>query len=174
MISKDGAFLEREAKRQIAEAQQERQAQIISGQKAKDAETIAPDAGFDTTSAEAQLGRPLLSPEVQKRLKKLNTGLFFERSIADPSKIGIYIYDGASNPGTIWAGRRFVLGMEAGMNPEFSVRQTDGTKITKEVRGWRTVLVRLIRERLIGRGAVEVMFNIAGGRESENWWKFVN
>lgn len=174
MLAKDSEFLKREAKRQIAEAQQDRQAQIISGQKAKDAETIAPDAGFDTTSAEAQLGRPLLSSEVQKRLRKLNPSLSFERAVADPSKIGIYVLDGVSNPGTIWAGRRFVLGMEAGMNPEFSVRRTDGTKITKEIRGWRTVLVRLIRERLIGRGAAEVMFNIAGGRESENWWKFVN
>jgi hypothetical protein len=174
MLSKDGAFLEREAKRQIKESLAERQTQIIAGQKAKDAETIAPDAGFDTTLAEAQLGRPLLSSEVQKRLKKLNTGLCFERALADSSKIGIYVYDGVSNPGTVWAGRRFVLGMEAGMNPEFSVRQTDGTKITKEIRGWRTVVVRLIRERLIGREAAEVMFNIAGGRESENWWKFVN
>lgn len=174
MIAKDGDLLKREADRQIKEALAERQAQMLAGQKAKDAETIAPDAGFDTTSAEAQLGRPLLSSEVQKRLKKLNPSLSFERSIADPSKIGIYVADGISNLGTLYAGRKFVLGMEAGMTPEFSVRQTDGTKITKEIRGWRTVLVRLIRERLIGRGAAEVMFNIAGGRQSENWWKFVN
>jgi hypothetical protein len=174
MLAKDSEFLKREAAAQIREAQQDRQAEMLATQKAKDAETIAPDAGFDTTSAAQQLGRPMLASAIQAKLKTLNPSFIFERSVADPSKMGIYVFDGVSNMGTLYAGRRFVMGMEAGMTPEFSIRENDGKKITSEIRGWRTVLVRLIRERLIARTAAENAFHINTGRESENWMKYVN
>lgn len=166
MLSKDGAFLEREAKRQIAEAQQERQSEIIAGQKAKDAETIAPDAGFDTTSTEQQLGRWLHGKEVQKRLQALNSLLIFEKCIAFPDRDNVILWTPE--------GRQYLFSMENGINPEFSIRESNGTRMIAQVKGWRTVLIQLIKGRYITVPAAEKAFQINQGRQSANWHKELN
>lgn len=174
MLVKDGDWLKRAALRaQVMEAQEKTRG-MVADQKAKDAITVAEDAGRDTTDAEQQAGRPLTCLEIQKRLRSLNPAFSFQRAIADPSKVGIYIQDPTANLGTLYAGIRFICGMESGISPEFSIRQSDGTKITGEIRGWRTVLATLINKRFIEKYATENAFAIHFGKESANWNKFTN
>lgn len=134
------------------------------------------DGETDTTNLKAQLGRPLESKEVERRLGKCNSRLLFERSISDDSKVGVYVVEGDA--------KRFVCGMEFGYMPEFSVRHIEKQRIpdptieghwrevpkfTRETRGWRTVLARLLRERLITESQVESQFEISAGRSSYHW-----
>lgn len=140
----------------------------------RDSATTSPDGGHAVTSLEQQLGRPMTSQQVIQRLEKLNPYLHFEVSISDPTKMGIY----RLSP----EGKRFICGMERGFMPEFSVRHgediempspdLDGTKktvrrITRETRGWRTVLARLVRAGLLRVPDIERTF--AFSRDSKNW-----
>jgi hypothetical protein len=169
VLSKDTEWLKREAKIQIAEAQRERMHGMVEAKEAADSVTIAKDAGFDTTDSEQQLGRPLSSFEVQKRLRSINPALSFDVSVSDPSKTGVYFFDGVSNQGTLYTGRRFICGMESGLNPEFGIRKSDGKKMIGQIKGWRTVLVQLIKCRLITIEDAERVFKTNFGRESANW-----
>ena len=147
---------------------------------------VSADGDSDTTDLLKQMGRPMSAAEVTQRLKKMNHNFLFEPSKADPSKLGIYILENRPDPvtgcGSIY--KRFVCGMESGYAPEFSVRHCEVEKVpdphiagqwneikkfTRETRGWRTVLARLIREKLISPGQAEIYFQIPGGRDSRNW-----
>ena len=129
------------------------------------------------TSMEAQIGKPLSAPQIIARLQRCNPRLYFEKSNADRSKVGIYTH-AADNQ------KRFIMGMEAGFSPEFSVRHTKKERMPhptergqwveaevfeRETRGWRTVLARLVRERLITLAQVKAHFPL--GRTSKNWHK---
>lgn len=146
----------------------------------------SPDGAVDTTNAEQQLGRPLTCKEITKRLKRCNQNFVFERSKADGTKMGIYIVETRPDAvtGFVSTQRRFVCGMEFGISPEFSIRHYEDEKIPdpeveghwriikhfkKETRGWRTVLMRLMKERLITEAQVNQHFETAAGRDSRNW-----
>lgn len=135
--------------------------------------TTAPDGDRTVTSLEAQLGKPMTSQQVIERLKRINSRLHFEISLADPTKMGIYL---------VGPSKQFICGMERGFMPEFSVRHSeeiempspdlDGTKkkvkrITRETRGWRTVLLRLMKARIITISDVYAHFALS--RDSKNW-----
>jgi hypothetical protein len=150
--------------------------QAAKEQAERDAQTVDPDGDAAVTDVLAQVGRPLASADVQRRLLKLNPNLIFEKSRACPEKTGIYI----AAPSDNWhrEGRRFICGMESAYMPEFSVRharQEDGLNgslhlvMDGETRGWRTVLARLIRERLITLEQAEREFAVGRGRCSRNW-----
>src|SRR6267154_3371296 len=53
--------------------------------------TVEDDAGRDTSSLLAQMGRPLASAEVQRWLHLCNPGLIFVRSPRYPELTGVYI-----------------------------------------------------------------------------------
>lgn len=155
--------------------------QSARDQAARDAATVDPDNGSQVTDTLAQVGRPLDAPEVQRRLLLLNPNLIFERSRACPEKTGIYLPAPSSpyHP----EGRRFICGMESCWMPEFSVRHTrqetglDNSLhlvMDGETRGWRTVLARLIRERLITLPQAERAFALTRGRSSRNWQMVTN
>jgi len=157
------------------------------------AEAVASDGGTDTTNLLAQMGRPLSCTDIMARLRKANSNLLFELSKADPSKMGIYAVmhepDPVTKTGSSW--KKFICGMEAAYSPEFSVRHAttelipqsrmtergtqefDGMakapKFVKETRGWRTVLARLLHERLITHSQIDRYFNPSAGRSSKNW-----
>jgi hypothetical protein len=134
------------------------------------------DGGISTANALAQLGRPMSSADVIARLKRMNPNLHFEVAIMDRTKMGVYVLTGE--------GKRFICGMEHGYMPEFSYQHTSPRRtpdpdnpgnwltvqvISGETRGWRTVLARLLRERLITLPQIERYFNPAYGRSSERW-----
>src|SRR5258707_1603844 len=84
--------------------------------------SVRDDGGRDTSSLLAQMGRPLTSVEVQRRLHLCNPKLIFERCIRYPELTGVYIEKDERNAAGGWTKRKVHLfGMESGVMPEFSV-----------------------------------------------------
>lgn len=152
-----------------------------------DAACLTPDGSVPTTSLEAQLGKSLSSAEFAKKLKLVNPLLMVERSKRRPDRMGIYIRDGVSNlddPDPYYRGVSFLMGFEAGIAPEFTVRHAEwkerydrDTGTIQKVQvptgeltmGWRSTLARLIQKRF---ATVEACDRIFGKptRDSKNWW----
>jgi hypothetical protein len=135
---------------------------LVTEYKNNELAAVAPDGKRDTTNWDAQVGIPLTSGQIIKRLRKLNSSLWYEVSTADATKMGIYHFrDGVKS---------FIVGFEAQTSPEFSVRVVDEKgKFKKEIRGWRTMLQRLVRARFVTEAGVFTQFG-PPTRESENWW----
>lgn len=141
-----------------------KQASVQAVAQLRQSELTAPDGEIPTTVLEAQLGRPMTSAEIAKRLLKLNPNLIFERSLADPSTMGIYLPDPETH-----GGRRFLMGFEFGYSPEFTVNGNDARGRYQEKRGWRQIIARLARMGHISLSAAERLFETARGRASRNW-----
>jgi len=155
--------------------------------------SVDPDNGREVSDLLAQMGRPLSSQEVQRRINLINPRIIFERCIRYPELTGVYIEVEERNPAGGFTKRKMHLfGMESGMMPEFSVlhktkknianpdlfgnktptREVDWLKVdtfASETRGWRTVLIRLLKARLINRIDVERFFGWSPSQESEKW-----
>lgn len=129
-----------------------------------------PDGAIDdVTDIEQVVGIPLVGPRIIARLKRLNPNLWFERSNADSSKTGIYILEPSISGGME---KKFLCGMETELNPEFSVRVVDQNGMAKGIiSGWRRILMRLIRARLISEPGAFALFG-PPSRDSENWARF--
>lgn len=142
--------------------------------------TVAPIDGIKPSNVLAQMGRPLTSQVVQKKLKEMNPAFYFEISIADKTKTGIYLIENKNGE----AQKRFICGMESGVMPEFSIkhekffRQPDPSTpgnwlnvpvLSSETRGWRTVLARLYRERLITAPQITAFFAPEAGQSRQAW-----
>ncbi len=150
----------------------------------------------DCTSLVARMGTPLPTGEVERRLKLCNPNLIFERSLADPKYVGLCFEKDERTPAGGWAKRKVHLftfsstdimpekevahvAMKKVPNPDF-VAATSGQKIDREVvrwievptlvdltRGWRTVVLRLLKAELITRGDVDRHFPTTPN--SKNW-----
>jgi hypothetical protein len=158
--------------------------------------TVEDDAGRDTSSLLAQMGRPLGSLEVQRRLHLCNPNLIFIRAPLHPELTGIYFEKDEKLATGGFAKRRIhICGMESGIMPEFSVRHATkkrvpnpevtacgGKEVSRdamkwmeiptfyaETRGWRTVLIRLLHAKLINAFHVEQHFGWTPSRDSKNW-----
>jgi len=155
--------------------------------------SVEDDAGMDISDLMARMGRPLTSTEVQRRIKLINPNLIFERCIRYPELTGVYIERDERNAAGGWLKRKVHLfGMESGIMPEFSVLHKtkkqvpnkellNNPKPVKEVewdyvdtfatetRGWRTVLIRLLKAELITRADVEKHFGWAPSKDSHKW-----
>ena len=170
-----------------------------SRQKALDAEirsntiTVESDAGRDVTNLLAQMGRPLTCQQVMDRLKLCNSNLVFEVSNADRTKMGVYVMRDVHLPtGGFEKKKVFLFGMENGFMPEFSVlhkaeahlpnpaligskektREVDWLKVNtfaSETRGWRTVLVRLLHQKLVTRYEIQKFFGWSPSKDSAKW-----
>lgn len=174
----------------------ERRQRLLAQELENHAVTVAPDDGHDVSNLMAQIGRPLSCHEVIDKLKKCNSRLYFERSKADPTKMGVYLHDPTGvvyvNPQGETVVIKHLFGMESGVMPEFSVRHTTKTRVANqelfgkkepvaeiewkvvdtflsETRGWRSVLVRLLHAGLITRHDVETHFGWSPSRDSKNW-----
>lgn len=155
--------------------------------------TVESDAGRDVTNLLAQLGRSMTCKEVMDRLKLCNPNLVFEISKADRSKMGVYVMRDVHLPtGGFERKKVFLFGMESGYMPEFSVMHKAKATLpnpellgsqekTREVqwlsvdtfaaetRGWRTVLVRLLHQKLITRHEIEKHFGWTPSHDSAKW-----
>ncbi len=138
------------------------------------------DGDFLTTDASAQLGRPLTRQQIIQRLTKLNSNLIFEQSRNFPHIGAVYVLDPTANLTDLderCRGRRHIVGMEwTGPSPEFTTKKIEIDQWGKpqmkgQVRGWRTVLSRLIHAKLITVPDAERVFSIARGRESQRWYE---
>lgn len=152
--------------------------------------TVAPDGGADITNREVQAGRKLQASEIRRRLKRINPNLQFEVSRNFPDITGIYLVTNQVDPMTLtrpW--KRHICGMPtAGDVNEFStivpktVKIPDptvplhwqiGQEMDFEVRGYRTVLARLIKESIITESEATLHFGLPS-RSSQKWQATVN
>lgn len=124
------------------------------------------DGNRNMTSWDAQAGIILKGHQIERRLRKLNPALICQRSNADPTKTGVYY---RKEDGTL----QYVVGMESEINPEFTVTvNNDKGEFEKMIPGWRRVLMRLIRDRLVTEPAANAIFG-PPNRDSERWMRFV-
>lgn len=154
--------------------------------------------GWDATKLAARMGQPLTTIEVGRRLKLCNPRLIIEKSIQYPDLTGIYLDADERSPAGTWTKRKvFLFTMASGaIMPEFEVAHTTVKKVPnpdvvnagdKQVardavewlevptvedltRGWRTVLIRLLKAKLINRGDVEKHFGWLPSHASEKWY----
>lgn len=157
--------------------------------------SVEDDAGRDTSSLLARMGRPLESVEVQRRLHLCNPSLIFVRNPRYPELTAIYIErDERTKAGTLEKKRLHICGMESGVMPECSVLHKTKIKVPNpeiigsgkmiprdavkwietetfyaETRGWRTVLLRLMKAQLITRYHVEKHFGWTPSYDSKKW-----
>ena len=180
----DGQKMQAQLERFFRDSQREKQRNAAEGALAKQRAAVAGmDGNFLTTDVAAQLGRPLTRNKLIERLKKLNPNLVFEQSRANPEIGAVYFRDGVSNMDDLdhnCRGRRHIVGMEwTGMSPEFTTRKVVNDQWGKpqmkgQVRGWRTILCRLIKERLVSVTDCERVFSISRGRESQRWFEEIH
>lgn len=134
---------------------------------AREAAAKAGDGDRPMDCMDAALGRGLYHYEIIQRLKLLTKLLYFEISPVT-GRIGLYTYD-ASCKGTPKAKNVRYLGMTLaqGMNPEFTPKLVDDNgNLLRIASGYRTVLARLIKERLVTEAGVAQHF---GTVNSANW-----
>lgn len=158
----------------------------IEEQKQRDRQALLIDSQDDATNYLARLGRPMHADKFIQKLHKLNSNLVFERSVNYPRLTGIYVHHPITDLERLMGKeeRRHVCGMESEWMPEFSQshhktervpdtsnpgQMKDVRTFTGETRGWRTVLARLIRERLVSKELADKEFSISAGRQSYNW-----
>ena len=180
----DSAKVENDLHQRTRAAEHEKQRKAADEAVAKQREAVSgKDGKFLTTDASAQLGRPLTRKVLIERLSKLNGNLIFEQSKNFPHIGAVYVIDPTANltdPDERCRGRRHIVGMEwTGMSPEFTTRKIEKDQwgvlqMKGQVRGWRTVLSRLIHERLITVSDAERVFSISKGRESQRWYEELN
>lgn len=180
----DSEKMQAQLERFFADANREKHHNAAEGALAKQREAVAGmDGDYLTTDSTAQLGRPLTRQQLIARLSKLNPNLIFEQSRNHQHIGAVYFRDGLSNMEDIdhnCRGRRHIVGMEwIGLSPEFTTRKIENDQFGKpqmkgQVRGWRTILARLIKERLIAVPDAERVFSIARGRDSKRWFEEIH
>lgn len=119
----------------------------------------AKDNGRPRDQLDACIGMSMHSDTFMRRLIQLNSSLWFEEANADKDKIGVYLLVPVSM--TFIEGKQFLFGFHKGVMPEFTLQKhagDDGENVGILRQGWRTILARLIRMRMISFEKVEVMF----------------
>jgi hypothetical protein len=171
-----GLFPEQRAIKDYRGRQREKVRNAVHDAESKKKALTAKDGDRPTNLHEAQEGVALDPYMVMCRLRKMNNNLHFEPSMHDKNKMGIYLLDPLAE-----TGKRFICGMERDRKiPEFSVRETvekdvrtGQTDRFKETRGWRTVLYRLIKAKLISKTKAEILFG-PPSRDSKLWQLLTN
>lgn len=152
----------------------------------REATLLAPDGDMDVTDPDQQAGRSFHRSVIIRRLKKLNPGLVYERSLRKPTQGGIYFdgYRGDRLTGQLEYGHWFICGIPHETVREFDLRivVSDGVpdptislhtqrilKLDSRERGWRSVLLELVKSGLIELDKAVQAFSINDGRSSEKW-----
>lgn len=132
---------------------------LFDDSEAKKRACVAADNGRSRTDKDQCIGMPLHSDVFMRRLTQLNPSLWFERANADHEKIGIYLQVPISMD--YLEGKKFLFGFHDGVMPEFTLQKDpgpDGDNVGILRQGWRTILMRLVRMRMISLHEAEVIF----------------
>lgn len=177
--------IERQKRTNRLREQEHRSRETLMDQIEKKTFTVARDGDIVTTNLEQQIGQPLSSPEFIRRLQAMNQDFVVDPTLTDPTKMGIYVVrPQKQDDGSLRTEKVFICGLTRGFMPERSVRHmkrermpnpdphNKGTFIdvdvfTKETRGWRTVLAKLLRFRLITEAQIAKHF--PPNLNSRNW-----
>jgi hypothetical protein len=129
--------------------------------------------------SEARIGRPMKHSDFFAVLKRLVPNLYIV-----PGRIQghLAVYQTAACPQPQWNNRdfRYLFYAEEGLMPEFSQYEVGERDIVKREskRGWRTVLLRLIKMGLLTEPICNKVFGAAEGHSSERYrrelWKYRN
>lgn len=149
-------------------------------------ELLVPDGKVDVTDHGAS-GKMLSTQDFCSRMRLCNSNFLFEVSVSDPTKMGCYMMLQHDDPIQRLADssyhKRFIIGMENGWMPEFTIRKfvekdmpdPANPSLMKKVReftdmkrGWRAVLAILLRRRFLNVPDIETHFP-ALYRESKYW-----
>src|SRR6266478_5344853 len=187
MLIKDSETILEHGERLIQDRTQETTKHALEQQIRREGAATGADAGMDMTDPEQRWGRRMHVTDVIKCLKRMNPGLIFEVSRHTNTLMGIYIMDWVRDDlGTLQYERRFIMGCENGIMPEFTIvipeyisipdpndRSAEAKVKIKQFagmkRGWRAILVTLLREGLVTSENVMKEFRIPQGRESRIW-----
>lgn len=183
MLTLDSQQLARQQRRTRFLESQDRQKALLWADRRNKEATVATDGGICTTSLEQQLGTPLSTAEVLRRIRLMNPDLIYEVSIRFPDRIGIYVIEKRPHMLALCptVDKRMVVAMQLGMMPERSVRHVKLARVPEEegagwryveefageTRGWRTVLWRLLDEGLIKPYQIDKYFPV--NLNSANW-----
>ena len=92
--------------------------------------------------SERRIGRSMTHQALGRYVSRSNPAVVMETSLADPSCAGFYALDGR--------GKRYLVAFHKGYLPEWSIIETDKADLpVRERRGWRTVLMRLLKQRIL-------------------------
>lgn len=126
----------------------------------------------EVRNPESRIGRPMLHSDFLLVLQKLVPSLF----VTDGNIVGhLAIYQTAACKQKAWDDRdfRYLFYMPTGILPEFSVYEfsDDGmdVPIRESQRGWRTVLLRLIKSRLLDESTCNAVFGRPEGPSANRW-----
>lgn len=146
-----------------------------------------PVDGFDPTKVHHQMGRAMSWREFVARIKRLNNALQIQDSPSAPDKVAALLYPVVvqTETGGTENKLQFLCAFDKAVLPEHTVlmpvyeRAWDSEKkdfvrtlkTTKFTRGWREVLVRMLRAGLVRKADVDVVFpeNLSGVRKS--WYE---
>ncbi|HWF05576.1 MAG TPA: hypothetical protein VHA06_17960 [Candidatus Angelobacter sp.] len=93
----------------------------------------------EMTDFARRVGQRMSHSDLIRRVKSLNPAIFVEQSINYPDCLSLYHVDAISGKKT------YLSYMDKGDMPEFSALMVDEKDIPEqEIRGWRTILVRLL------------------------------
>lgn len=184
MLVGDTAYNERLRFRRALEATRETTAKGLEHQR-KEVARNAPVDGADPTKLHDQMGRPLWWKDFIGRLKKLNGALQFQDSPSAPDKTVALLYPASEkqDDGGEKTVLRFLCAFDKTMLPEYTVLMptydkawdtekrdlVQTLKTTKFLRGWREVLVMLLRTGLVRMRDTEALFPLAGNLRKS--WK---
>ena len=170
--------------------QREQQKQRLKDERHRNDGLLIPDGATDVTDPLAQKGRALSRHQIMERLTRINPALCYETSLRYPAQGGIYVVENRLDPVTGRIGcKRFICGIPNGTVNEFSLRLTLPSvipdpdialhwqaiqRVDQQTPGWRSILLRLMREGLITPSQTEQEFQITQGRSSQKWQQAVN
>lgn len=187
MLIKDNKVIVSHQQQAVIDRTREQTDKAIAERIANESHMTGMDASMDMTNPEARWGRKLHVDQVMGMLKVLNPNLQFEVSRNLSTLMGMYINEWVLDPNTLgWQyNRRFIMAMENGIMPEFTIVFAEQIELPGSEpgqvariksynamkRGWRAVLVTLLQQKLITESDIAKYFNIAQGQESANWQK---
>ena len=120
------------------------------------------------TNLEARMGRPMMYQTLIERILKMNPNIWVEDSINCPGYANFYTMRG-------WVKTCLDAAFEKGALPEFSILIEDDIRKlpVKEIRGWWTVLYRLLAQRAITKRQIRKAFGPEPeGFNSARWKTF--
>ena len=186
MLTLDTAMQGRWGQHLVVERTRALTASALADQIANNDSILVADNGVDVTDANAQLGQLLSWQELQTRLGCCQGRLTFEVSNNYPDLRGVYMM--LPDPTAPWENRKvktFIVGFpNSNAIPEFSIQHyvedrrpilgdpyaqfETYKRFTHVTRGWRNVLVILLRRGLITVDGVKNNFPTCW-RQSQRW-----
>jgi hypothetical protein len=119
----------------------------------------------------ARFGYPLSFVELIRRVRKINPALWVEDSINMPGHCGFYRYKRPKQPDD--PDKEFLAAFPKEVLPEYSIVLVDKADLPiKEMRGWRTVLLRLIQQKALLLQDVLIAFGDACSISSSRWRQY--